>query len=474
VLNRLGLQTLVAQLRAGGGTDILAGMRLAGEALRNDPSPLKHIILLTDGGAPEAGLTALAGELKQNFDITTSVIAIGAGAADYLAGMAEAGGGRYHPVDAVETIPSIFTQEAVLASRAYIVEDAFTPTSFQPSPIMTGISEVPPLLGYVATTPRQTAQVALRADPPYYDPILAQWQYGLGRVVAFTSDATGRWAADWLAWDEFPRFWGQAVDWSITESAANQIEAFVTMQGEQAALNVDARTDAGGFLNGLNLNARVLTPDGTAFDIPVRQTAPGRYEGEFAPGTDGAYLVRLFGTDSADAPIQETVGWVMSYSPEYAIGNTASADTLANVAALSAGRDLTGTPAEAFAHTLQAQPAVNPVSFELLVLALLLVPFDVAVRRLLITRSDLGRAWASLTVRRGPAASTDQMQTLKDAKARTRQTLDETTVPSPPPVGPVSAPPPTPSPTAAVSPPAAPPPDSNLAGELLKRRKPKE
>ena len=28
------------------------------------------------------------------------------------------------------------------------------------------------------------------------DPILAQWQYGLGRVVAWTSDAQGRWSAN--------------------------------------------------------------------------------------------------------------------------------------------------------------------------------------------------------------------------------------------------------------------------------------
>jgi hypothetical protein len=385
-------------------------------------------------------------------------------------------------VDVVETIPTIFTQEAVLATRAYIFETPFTPTAYQSSPIMDGIAELPPLLGYVASTPRQTAQVALRGDPPYYDPILAHWQYGLGRAVAFTSDATGRWAANWLNWDEFPRFWGQAVEYSITESAANNLEAFVTMQGEQASLSVDARDDQGGFLNGLALNARVLAPDGTTFDVPVRQTAPGRYEAEFTPGTDGAYLVRLYGTGDNDAPVNETVGWVMSYSPEYAIGNQASGDTLAEVAALTGGRDLTGTPGEAFAHTLQAQAAVNPISFELLLLAALLVPFDVAMRRLLITRSDLARASAALGFRRGAAASTGQMQSLKDAKARTRQTLDEssaTPVPAAP-VTPVQPPPPPPSVTTApppapvTPPPAPPPPDSNLAGELLKRRKPKE
>lgn len=470
VLNRLSLQTQVAQLSAGGGTDILAGMRLAGEALGLDPSERKHIILLTDGGAPEAGLTEMARELNAQDGITTSVIAIGRGAARYLEDMARAGGGNYHAVELAESIPAIFTQEAVLATRAYIIEGAFTPGSFQPSPILSDIHALPPLQGYVATTPRQTAQVALRATAPYFDPILAQWQYGLGRTVAFTSDARDRWAADWVRWEDFPRFWGQAVGWSITESAAHPIEAFVAMQGEQALLSVDARADDGGFLNGLLLRANVLTPGGTTLDIPVRQTAPGRYEAAFTPGLDGAYLVRLNGEDGSGAAINETVGWVMGYSAEYNLTRRGSADVLPQIAALTGGRDLTGRPAEAFAHTLQAQAAFSPISFELLLLALLLVPFDVAVRRLLITRSDLARARAAL--RRQPAApgaASEQMQSLKDAKARTRQTLDET-----PAAMPVAAPAPRPAPPAPrPAPESENPPEEggNLAGQLLKRRK---
>src|SRR5262249_13140223 len=45
VLDRIGLQNLVGTLRASGGTDILAGMTLAGEAMQQEPSQRKHIIL---------------------------------------------------------------------------------------------------------------------------------------------------------------------------------------------------------------------------------------------------------------------------------------------------------------------------------------------------------------------------------------------------------------------------------------------
>lgn len=472
VLNRLGLQSLVASLRAGGGTDILAGLRLAGEALRQDSAPRKHIILLTDGGAPEAGLAALARELNEGADITTSVIAIGAGAAPFLDDMAKAGGGNYHAVDLVETIPSIFTQETVLATRAYIIEGEFTPVAGQPTPILDGITAVPPLAGYVATTPRQTAQVGLRASGPYFDPILAQWQYGLGRSVAFTGDAGARWGSAWLNWDEYARFWDQAVQWTLIGGNSSGIESFISREGELAVLNVDARADDGTFLNGLDLTARVLPPGGAAYDVPVRQTAPGRYTGSFAPGQDGAYLVTLVGR-SADASVQETIGWVQNYSPEYSLASRASGGALAEVAALTGGRDLTAAPADAFAHTLEARPAVHPISFELLLAALLLVPLDVAVRRLLITRSDLARARAAAFPQRtAPHAVSEQMQSLKEAKARTRQTLDQeaAAAPSAPAARPAS-----PAPTvSAATTPVATPEGSNLAGELLKRRKPKD
>src|SRR5690606_34211784 len=117
-----------------------------------------------------------------------------------------------------------------------------------------------PLLGYVAASPKQTAQVVLVVPNEYNDPLLASWQYGLGRAVAFTSDATARWAADWVAWNDFSRFWNQTVRWTITEGADATVETRVQMEGEQARIVVDAREQDGGFLNGLQLNASLVDP----------------------------------------------------------------------------------------------------------------------------------------------------------------------------------------------------------------------
>ncbi len=501
VLDRIGLQRLIATLGAGGGTDILAGMQLAAQALQADPSPRKHIILLTDGGASPTGLVDLAGELFQQYDVTTSVIAIGSGAADFLENMAQAGGGNYHAVNLVETIPTIFTQETVLASRSYILEEEFVPALSGSSPIMNNITSAPPLLGYVATTARQTAQVILSGPEPYRDPILAAWQYGLGRSVAFTSDATARWATNWVTWDGFAQFWSQAVQWTITETASNNIEARVVLEGEQARLVVDARhgedsegVSEGDFLNGLALNANVVSPDGETVNVTLQQVAPGRYEAVFVPESEGAYVI---GLSDADLTINQQLGWVMSYSPEYSL-NARAGNLLADIADLTGGRSLAETPEAVFAHNLAAQAAYNPIWQYLLLAAILLLPFDIAVRRLLVTRSDLQRLRAAIFGQGQVVTETsERMSTLFDAKARAQHIIDGDSPPAAADAAPDStaaalrarraerqseaspAAPSEPRPPRARSKstlplPNNPPPrpeGSNVAGELLKRRK---
>jgi hypothetical protein len=414
---------MIATLQSGGGTDIMAGMRLAAQALQNDPSQRKHIILLTDGGADPVGLIELARELYEQNDVTTSVIAIGAGAAPFLEEMALAGGGNYHAVDVVETIPTIFTQETVLATRSYILEQEFVPALSGNSPIMNNIAAAPPLLGYVATTPRQTAQVILSGPEPYRDPILATWQYGLGRAIAFTSDATARWASSWVAWDGFAQFWNQAVQWTITESASNNVEGRVVMEGEQARITVDARDDAGDFLNGLNLRANVVNPEGEPISVPLQQVAPGRYETVFVPDAEGAYFIRLAGGNDEGFAVNQTTGWVMSYSPEYTLA-APGGNLLQDIAALTGGNSLADSPNGVFAHNLISQAALNPIWQYLLLAALLLLPFDIAIRRLLITRSDLARlrAWVFGEQQLIPETSA-RMSTLFGAKARAQKTL---------------------------------------------------
>ncbi|RME41699.1 MAG: VWA domain-containing protein, partial [Caldilineae bacterium] len=224
------IKDAVGTIRASGGTDILAGLQAAAGAMTDETSRVRHIVLLTDGGADPTGIPELVDNLVAE-GVSVSVVAIGDDYAPFLEDVARRGNGRFHFARDAATIPQIFAQEAVLALKAYLIEEEFTPRLTAASPILQGIPALPNLFGYVATEPKQTAQTVLVSERD--DPLLAQWQYGLGRSVAFTSDATGRWGKAWVGWADFARFWGQAVRWTIVEGAAGNLEARVTADRER-------------------------------------------------------------------------------------------------------------------------------------------------------------------------------------------------------------------------------------------------
>lgn len=424
VENKRQLQLQVGTLRPGGGTDIMAGMRLVEKDIISEPSQRKHIILLTDGGASSTGLVQLTRQLNQQYGVTTSVIALGEKPPEFLRQMSEAGGGNYHHVVDFSQLPNIYAIETALASRSYVTEGEFMPVLTSNSPIMTGITALPPLHGYIVTTSKTTAQTVLRGPEPFSDPLLAQWQYGLGRAVAFTSDATAHWATNWITWEGFVRFWAQVVGWTMTESAENNIETRITLTDGRARIVVDARDAAGAFLNNLTLEATVLDPDNQARTVTLQQIAPGRYEGIFTPSGEGAYFVAIDGQgmmNNAPVTFREVNGWVMSYSAEYLQSGT-DERLLATLATTTGGQSLANNPQAVFAHTAEFRTAAAPAAPWLLLLAVLLLLPDIAVRRLIISRSDLQRLWLYFMGEdTGSILQAERLSALKDVRARARE-----------------------------------------------------
>ena len=504
--NRQRLRDLIGSLRPGGGTNIRQGILSADQVLRSDPSQLKHIILLTDGGADSSGIASAVGRMYDNYGITTSVVAVGQDYGRWLQDVASAGHGIFHLAYDVSTIPAIFTAETLLATRSYITEEEFTPSVTARHPIVQGFDSLPPLEGYVATSPKSTAQVILQG--PQDDPILAVWQYGLGRAVAFTSDATSRWAVNWLGWDGYADFWNQTIRWTITQGISNNLEARVVERGEQAVLVVDARDNRGNFLNGLNLDASVVSSTLDTMPVTLHQVAPGRYEAAFTPQSEGAYFITVAGTtagsDSSSVPstVRQTTGWVMSYSAEYRVGlDTAGSDSSAalldRLATTTGGQSLNDTPDAVFVHNLDQEQSAQPLWPYFVLAALLLLPLDIAVRRLVISRSDmarLGRAVATVTGRQAPAVppATEpqaRLGRLMDAKGRARsqrhpegQPAVDNVPDEPSPKSPLPAPPTARARATKASPRAASPQsgsptpataddDESLASRLLERRR---
>jgi hypothetical protein len=232
----------------------------------------------------------------------------------------------------------------------------------------------PSLTGYVQTRPRPGATQALLSARG--DPILAHWQYGLGRVVAWTSDVSERWAADWLTWPGAPGFFSRLLRWTMAEPVDPRLRVSAEVAGRRATLRVDSVDDAGAFADGLDTRATVVTPDGHAIEVPLPQAGPGHYEQSLLVDQPGLYRVLVR---------DEIAGFYVDGAEETRqLGtNTSLLDWLATQ---SGGQRLT-TPDQAFPR--QAQPSAHrnlPIWPWLLAAAVILWPVDVALRRLRLPR----------------------------------------------------------------------------------------
>ena len=201
----------ILSVPAGGGTDIFPGMQKAYDDLADLKLQRKHIILLTDGQSPMPPDYEEVIEDGRKNNITMSTVAIGSDADwSLLENLAENGGGRFYDVVDESTVPAILARETSMMTRTYIEDNPFYMTLGGVPEWTSLFSEgIPQMNAYIATTAKTTATIAGISHKE--DPIIAEWMYGLGRTIAFTSDSTGKWTGDLARWEGYPEFWNTAV-----------------------------------------------------------------------------------------------------------------------------------------------------------------------------------------------------------------------------------------------------------------------
>ena len=118
-------------------------------------------------------------------------------------------------------MPRIFLRDAFRVARSWLVEETFQPARLRGHPALAGLSDLPALDGYVAASEKAGAEHLLASH--LGDPLLSLWRVGLGKSVAFTSDAKARWAGRWLRWSGYGAFWAALVRWTIRDPAAGRL-----------------------------------------------------------------------------------------------------------------------------------------------------------------------------------------------------------------------------------------------------------
>ena len=380
----------VSTIEAGGGTDIYNALQLAYDTLRRTPAQVKHIILVTDGQSTSApGLWETLMTRMRRDRITLSAVAVGADAdQNLLQRLVRQGDGRYYYADVPENIPQVVTKESQRASRSLVMSRLFQPQVVTASPILRAIlpASLPNLSAFVRTEAKPAAETPLLSDTS--EVILAQWQYGLGRAVAWTSDAGQDWAADWGEWPQNQRFWAQMVRWTMPSPLNPRLATQVRVDGSDVTVAVDSVDEQGNARNLLTTQVEVAGPEQRAFSLVLPQTAPGRYGGTLTTDKAGVYALRITQYDGDTPVVEQITGAVVPVAAEFLSFET-NYRLLRRLAAATGGQALTSAD-EAFRHDRPPPEGYNrPFWQPLVVFALLLFVADIGVRRLRFTWYEL-------------------------------------------------------------------------------------
>ncbi|MEX0866562.1 MAG: VWA domain-containing protein, partial [Pirellulales bacterium] len=439
---RDAIYSRISRLDASGGTNMYPGMEQGYRALtRVDGAAIKHMIVLTDGQTMPASFDRLVRQMRQD-NITVSTVAVGSDAdRRLLADIARIGGGKYYQVTSPRAVPRIFIKEAMRVARPLVFEreSGIAPQIVFPHEMVRGIEgPLPPIKGFVLSDVKDSplVEVALRSPLPtnqQTSTVLASWTYGLGRCVAFTTDAGHRWAAAWKEWDQYDALFTQIVRWSMrprdeegdflvaTEYQDGKIRAVVTA--------IHSQDEAASFPR---VRASVTTPDMQMTEMPMRQTAPGRFVGELEVDDPGNYFLSINPGRSGGVL---RAGVSVPYSVEFKDKQTnwRLLEALARQAPAGGGPgvlmegDLLSLEPDgllqfnSFRPTLPPAISLRDVWPELALLAACMFFFDVLIRRVAIR--PLAAVSVVLARLRGtpessPAASMERLQSRKAETVR--------------------------------------------------------
>ncbi len=395
-------QALNSAVNIGDMPDVGPTLKMAYDSLAASTASVKRVILISDGD-PAAPPDSLLADLKAAaISVSTCCINPHSNSdQQMLQYVAYQTGGNYYFVSNPAKLPQIFTTEAALVKRGMLVEEEVKPQVQYDSEILRGLSAdaIPSVLGYVATTPKENAIVSLVGKEG--DPILAQWRYGLGKSVAYTSDVTSRWAPNWLAWDGFNRFWSQAVRWSMREASPSNFRVETKIKDGKGYVKIDAVNEDGTYVNFLKPEGTVTGPgpDFARQDVSLSQTAPGIYEGTFPLNNRGVYMINMTYNREDGSQGMIPAGLALNYSKEYEYNST-NLPLLEQLASVGGGSVVKPTD-NPFRHDLPKQRSITPIWPFLAAAGACLFPIEIFVRRVVFNVSVVW-TWLLVALRKIP------------------------------------------------------------------------
>lgn len=368
--NKENIKNDVSSIISGGGTSILPSLQMAYEKLKDADTKLKHIILLTDGQAESSGYDGLIESMKES-GITLSTVAVGSDSdRNLLIRLAESAGGRYYYSTVFTDLPEIFAKEAFLAGKEFINNREFYPVISANSSIMENVEKLPILGGYIASVAKSRADVVLKNDKD--EPILATWQYGLGKSAAWLSDMDGEWSAQWLSSDEGVQIFKNMVSWSLKSQRSDDTTVKLNNSVIQAQINYNDIK---------KVKAAIITPDLKQYEVEMKASSPYIYETELEEKTEGTYIVNLqIERENAETVVVNS-GVNINYSSEFDIRKFETGEVLLNKLAEATGGRFINLPQDIFENDIRTSYVKRDITLWFIIAALILFLIEIAMRR---------------------------------------------------------------------------------------------
>lgn len=441
--------------------DCNPSLQLAYEELTKQSHHLatKHCIFISDGDHWTADQQLLNKFKKAGITCTTVLVTSHPGQAyiDKMKAMAIATGGRSYHVTDPSKLPQIYIKEARIVSQSFVHEGKFVPAMRHADGPAAGLAApLPPLYGFVRTSKKPSALASMPLEAPRVGdqefPILAYWHYGLGKAVAFTSDArsqrvgTQGWDKDWAASDIYLKFWEQVVGWALRSVETGKLSMTTEAKDGKIKVTVDARDPQSKKpITNLRLEGAVTAPSpnangGKPILLDFKQKNAGQYEAEFKAEEAGSYFLNTTAKQTVEEikdgqkVLTEKVvdgvrsGVTIPYSPEFQDLETNLAE-LKRIAEITGGNIYNETDAdlrkvvesnEVYRNAPIKERSYQPFWFWLVMVAGLGLLLDVAIRRVAVEPSEAwGTArnwWNSLRGRREAIVETPFLERLKSRK----------------------------------------------------------
>jgi uncharacterized membrane protein len=425
---------------------------------------VKHTIIISDGDPQygAAGRAAVAKMAANGVTCTTVGVATHSSAESgklqsIARGTKDGRGnpGNYYEPKDPNQLPAIYIKESRRVSQSFIYDKPFQPSlrlRGGPTDGLTG--NLPPLHGFVRTTLKDSPLVDMQIEGPRVFeqrfPVLASWQYGLGKAVAFTSDARTQpnglrgWDQEWVESDIYQKYWEQVVSWTMRAAEKGKLTVLSDYRDGRVRVTVDARDEKDKPVSGLDLTGGITLPrpPGPGERIPTlnfKRKGPGLYEAEFPVEEAGSYFIYVQGMQGGkNGALYDAArtGVSVPYSPEFA-DLESNTPLMRRLAEATGGNFYTddeqelirlAQSKELFRPAPRTVRALLPFWYWLVFAAGVLLLFDVGVRRISIewpeVQAAATTAWSALRAQKAEERDSAALGRLLQRKQEVGEAID--------------------------------------------------